>query len=229
MKLPSPRRPWIVAALADARHLSRDAVRAAEEGADLLEVRADAFPQGARSPEALTAALKAVRRAARRPLLLTLRHRREGGGWTRSEAERLSLFKETMGAVDAVDVEGGSTIAARVVRAARKAGKWTVLSHHDFKRTPADAALRRLAARFKRSGADVFKVAAAPRSKTDVARLMDFCAALPGRRAFISMGLLGKESRLSPARWGSCLTYGFIGKPAAPGQVSVKKLARALR
>lgn len=206
----------------DFKNLERQAGQARAQGADLLEVRVDRFPPSVRSADAL--------RLARRfgPVLLTIRSRKEGGGWRGTEAARLALFRALIPAADAVDVEGASPVAGAVLRAAKRAGKWTVLSHHDFAKTPSDAALRRMGARFKRSGADVLKVAAMPRSARDVDRLMAFCAGLEGRRAFIAMGALGRRTRTEPARWGSCLTYGSVGAAAAPGQVPVKTLRRLL-
>ncbi len=228
MKIPSGRRPWVAASLIDYSRLVDDARRAVRDGADLLEVRADLFPRKVLSPEIMAEKLREVRRAARRPILLTLRLRREGGGWPFSEIKRLSLYQTLMPWVDAVDVEGASEIAQDVIRFAKKLKRWAILSQHDFKKTPTDDALRRMSKRFSRSGADLLKIAATPRRKEDVDRLMSFCSGLSGRRAFIAMGSLGRRTRLEGIRWGSCLTYGSAGKSAAPGQVPVKLLAKKL-
>jgi 3-dehydroquinate dehydratase I len=75
----------------------------------------------------------------------------------------------------------------------------------------------------------VLKAAVLPRSGGDVDRLMGFCEKLSGRRAFIAMGSLGRRTRLAPSRWGSCLTYGYLTHPTAPGQASVRALAKAVR
>ena len=42
------------------------------------------------------------------------------------------------------------------------------------------------------------------------------------------MGPLGPASRLSLARAGSCLTYGFVDESNAPGQVSSAELMQKL-
>ncbi len=44
----------------------------------------------------------------------------------------------------------------------------------------------------------------------------------------MAMGRLGKESRLKGFDWGSCLLYGCVRRPTAPGQLSVKELAEAV-
>ena len=209
-------------------HFSRlvpDARRAAREGADLLEIRADIFPGRVLNDKILSELLRATRRAAKRPILLTVRSRSEGGKWPFSEIRRAKLLRALMPFVVGVDVEGGARIAPGVLREARRLGKWVVLSHHDFKKTPSNQALEALAGRFSRSGAQILKVAAMPRKSSDVDRLMGFCSGLTGRRAFIAMGPLGRETRLEPRRWGSCLTFASVGRPGAPGQLGVKEAA----
>ena len=39
----------------------------------------------------------------------------------------------------------------------------------------------------------------------------------------------GAAARVRLARAGSCLTYGYVDRPAAPGQPSCRELARKLR
>jgi 3-dehydroquinate dehydratase-1 len=225
MKLPSSKRPWVAASLTDFGRLVPDARRAAREGADLLEIRADLFPARVLDDKILREQLRAVRRAAERPLLLTLRRRAEGGKWPFSEIRRAALIRALMPSVDGVDVEGAARIAPGVLREARRLGKWVVLSHHDFKKTPSHRALEAVAGRFSKSGAQILKVAAMPRRPSDVDRLMEFCSGLRGRRAFIAMGPLGRKTRVEPRRWGSCLTFASVGRPSAPGQLGVKELA----
>lgn len=222
----------MAASLTDVARLAVHARRARVDGADLLEVRADCFPKNLLKPEPLRSLLKSLGRATSLPLLLTLRSRGEGGKLHRSvdEQDRLALVRAALSEVDAVDVElSADHLAEHVVDEARKRGRWTILSFHDFKKTPSERALKGIVKRFRRLKGDVLKVAAMPHSAKDVDRLTSFCGALSGRRAFISMGPLGRRSRLAPSGWGSCLTYGFVGKPAAPGQASVRVLAQAVR
>jgi len=225
MKLPSSKRPWVAASLTDFGRLVPDARRAAREGADLLEIRADLFPARVLKEKILTAKLPAVRQAVKLPILLTLRCRAEGGKWPFSDNRRAALLRALMPSVDGVDVEGAARIAPGVLRDARRLGKWVVLSHHDFKKTPSNRALKVAVRRFAQSGAQILKVAAMPRRPSDVDRLMLFCSGLTGRRAFIAMGPLGCETRLEPRKWGSCLTFASVGCPSAPGQMQVKELA----
>jgi len=45
----------------------------------------------------------------------------------------------------------------------------------------------------------------------------------------IGMGNAWKQTRVSFPKLGSCLTYGYLDQPTAPGQVSAAELVRQLR
>ena len=221
-------RSWVVASLGDFAHLKADARAAEKAGADLLEIRADLFPSSVRRPEPLRASLRDLRSLVGIPLLLTLRRGEEGGGFSVAyrEQDRLALFRAGLSAVDGVDVELAATdIARHVVNEARKRGRFVILSAHDFKKTPPTAQLIRWVKRAKLLRGDILKVAANPRSVKDITAFMDFCASARfPRQAFIMMGPRGQETRREGYRWGSCLTYGYVRKPLAPGQISVQEL-----
>lgn len=235
LKLPRGlgRRALVVASLSDAAHLAIDGRRAAQHGADVLEVRADLFAKSALKPERLQRALRSLRREARRPILLTLRMGEEGGGLSVKfrEVDRLSLFRAALAEVNGVDIElAAGEINRHVVFEAHKRGRFVILSSHHFKRTPSNAVLAGLTRKAKRLGGDILKVAAKPQSAKDVVRLMDVCAKNPfRRRAFIAMGALGLSSRIDGFRHGSLLTYGYVRRSLAPGQWSVSRLAAAVK
>jgi 3-dehydroquinate dehydratase-1 len=227
------RRVLIVASLCDAARLVSDARRAVQEGADILEVRADLFAKTFLTPERFQRALRSLRRDTRRPILLTLRMGEEGGGLSVKfrEVDRLGLFRAALAEVNGVDIElAAGEIHRHVVFEAHKRGRFVVLSAHNFKHTPPNAALSGLVRKAKRLGGDILKVAVTPRGRKDVDRLMDFCAkTLFRRRVFIAMGPLGLPSRVDGFRHGSLLTYGHVRRPLAPGQWSVARLASALK
>jgi 3-dehydroquinate dehydratase-1 len=222
------RRQIVVASLSDAPTLLADARRAVKDGADLLEVRADFFPKSLLKPEPLRSILGDLKKAVKKPLLLTLRLHQEGGGLSRAfrDADRLALFRAALSEVAWVDVElADDDINYHVVSEAHKRGRSVILSSHFFMHVPPDGVLRGLAKKARRLGADIFKVAALPKRPADVDRLMNFCrVGATGRRVFIPMGPLGTEMRKQAFHYKSCLTFGYVRKPTAPGQVSVKEL-----
>jgi 3-dehydroquinate dehydratase-1 len=204
-----------------------DVGAASKAGADILEIRADFFPRSLLKPVVFRNFLEKIRQASDLPLLLTLRARSQGGHLPRGfrEQDRLGLFRAGLSEVEAVDVElSADAINSHVVSEAHKRGCSVIVSHHDFQKTPSDIFLRALVRKALRLKGDLLKVAAWPTDLKDVDRFMDFCrrSSFP-RRAFIAMGSLGKGSRLDGFHWGSCLTYGYVRKPLAPGQMKIKK------
>lgn len=191
------------------------------KGADLLEARIDQFKN--LKPEAVARALKKMPK----PILATVRSVKEGGKARLSDAQRIALFRAALPHVQALDIELSSpkVIAALKGRIGRRT---LILSHHNFKSTPSNAALTRMLKAAKRLGARAFKVAANPRSSKDVLRLFAFT--LKHRKAgliTISMGKLGSISRLVNPQAGSLITY-TSGKPVL-GQLPLARLSAAFR
>ena len=79
-------------------------------------------------------------------------------------------------------------------------------------------------------GADVVKLAAHATSMDDLRTLL--AVTLAARRRGIvtlAMGPLGPLSRLVLPAAGSLLTYGHVGRPTAPGQMTVGELGELIR
>lgn len=197
--------------------------------ADLLEWRADRF---AGDPKA---ALPQLAQAARLPLLCTIRTEGEGGGARLSPAE----YEEAVGGLlDAggfqlVDIElaCGGDRAARLVRKARERGVRAVVSKHDFSKTPAVPRMVGLLTEMKALGADLPKLAVMPYDFLDVLKLMEATVIARERLgpvATMSMGGLGKLSRVAGGLTGSCLTFGAGDAASAPGQIPAGALRAAL-
>ncbi len=225
-------RPRVVATLLGPSDLPAQAKKAKKDGADILEIRVDSFSQTQR--KAIVPILSQIKKTAALPILITVRDPREQGaakggakGLVRlGDSERLDLYQQTLPFADLLDVELNSRIAGKVCAAARKTGVKTVLSYHDFSGAPNDKRIAKLTAQFKKLKGDILKIAARPKDRLGILRFMLACLkpdSIP--KAFIAMGDEGKISRLAGFCFGSCLTYGFIGRSAAPGQVPVKDLA----
>lgn len=197
-------------------------LRLGKTACDWLELRVDNFfPSGVAN----------LRRAAPRlriPRIVTVRHASEGGTAQGMTArQRRALYGEFMEVAGLVDIElRQAGPMAAVIAQARAAGVGVILSHHDFHRTPGVAKLRELARRAREAGADIFKVAATANEPRDLAMLIEFLADEKGKLPIAAMGMgrYGKVSRLVLAGAGSCLNYGFLGKPNASGQWPVAVL-----
>lgn len=192
---------------------------------DVVELRVDQI--GVDSPGWVETCSRLERTG--KPVILTIRHQSEGGGWTGSAAERLVALKPVLGIVSAIDVEIGSEELPGIRAAADRPDLVLLGSYHDFDGFPDEEALDRVTARGIDQGATIVKIAARTESENEVDRLRSLMDRFPDISfALLGMGSQGPTSRLSLPRAGSCLTYGFLDEAVAPGQVSAGSLHREL-
>lgn len=204
--------------------LERAAERPAALPCDLLELRLGEVPADAPWEDACQRLA-----AAGLPVLATLRNRAEGGPWDDADPARLDAFSRALRACAAVDVEWHSALRPRVTALAAAAGRPVVYSFHDFARTPPAGTLLALARAIAAVPGAVVKMALKVNAPDDLAALRAVLAAdLPAPRCIIGMGPLGAATRVDFARAGSCLTYGWLDHPTAPGQPSCAELRAAL-
>jgi len=195
------------------------------ELADIIEMRLDLLSVS------LGRMLDAVMSLGK-PLIATCRPRVEGGGFSGSEPERERLLCEAMEHVDMVDVElAAKRTREHVIAHAKDMGVEVIVSHHDFAATPPLPELLEVFASELDSGAHIAKVAVMPSNKRDTLVLLDAVHTMSakGRVCGISMGELGKPTRLLSPFYGSVLTYGFLQGAVAPGQLSVGTLHAGLQ
>ena len=226
-------RPLIVASLSGRERLSDASRRATNLGADLIEVRIDSLKPKERAN--IKNILSAVKENTSCPIIATVRSSAEQGPnkevFPIAEPERKNLIEEAMSLADWVDLEleGGETTLA-AIRLARKLKKKVILSYHDFKGIPSQEKVKKLASDFVQRQGNVLKIVGMASSAADVVRLLEMCRDLPQfKRSFIAMGDIGRLSRVGGFLFGSCLTYGYMNKPTAPGQVSVTELVELCR
>jgi 3-dehydroquinate dehydratase-1 len=223
------RRPLIVASIGGKGRLVESARKAYRSGADLIEIRIDMLlPKEQKNVSDFLSALKA---SCPLPQIATVRSAREREPNSRSgvlrDEERKAIYERSIPFAELIDIEINSDRINRpLIRKAHKAKKKVILSYHDFKGVPGTGKIHRLLEKFKRLSGDILKIAGMPGSASDAEQFMKTCSSLRGiKRIFIAMGRPGKDSRLNGFCFGSCMSYGHVGKATAPGQVSVKKLA----
>ena len=193
---------------------------------DFLELRVDAFA----AIDELDALETSVARL-KIPLIVTVRHPREGGAGSLTLARRRELFGRFLPYASLVDVELRSAQALTdVIDRARAQEVAVILSHHDFRATPSRARLGELRRKAVRAGASIFKVAATANTPRDLATLVDFLTASKAPAlAVMGMGALGKISRLTLGRAGSVLNYGYLDRAQVSGQWPAELLKQRLR
>jgi 3-dehydroquinate dehydratase-1 len=167
-------------------------------------------------------------RSLNQPTIATLRLASEGGRWNGSDADRLPLFDTALQTVTTVDIEYRSPLLKQVSALACRYGKPLIISYHDFDRTPSLAELQQVIRTAANYGT-VVKIATRTETEGDVATLRAlFAEQCSASVCLLGMGALGPRTRLEFPRLGSCLTYGYLDAPIAPGQVSAAELMNQL-
>jgi 3-dehydroquinate dehydratase-1 len=209
----------IVAAISDMP--AESAEQAKKLGADILELRIDLLKVDARK------ALHDVRETGL-PVIITNRMKQEGGVWQGSEEERISILISLLPKADAADIELCARDRDMVVKKARDTGKTVIISTHDFQKTPASDAIIEIIGDSFAAGADIAKLAVTPTSLEDILRLLDITLHTEGDVCVMAMGEMGRHSRVIAPLYGSVMTYGYVGKATAPGQLRVDELRQIL-
>ena len=190
---------------------------------DIVELRLDKFARRSDWLERCVAL-----QTGGKPVLLTVRLRAEGGSWEKDDEQRLDIYKQGLRELAAVDVELSSAIAHPVAREAARLKKASVISFHDFEKTPPLGELCAIVERAHKIGS-IAKVATMIEQSddVDVLRLL-LRQGWDKPLCVIAMGKKWSKTRIEFARLGSCLTYGYLDKPTAPGQISASELIRRL-
>jgi 3-dehydroquinate dehydratase-1 len=199
-----------------------EAVLAKRMGADILEIRMDMLDL---KEGKIMNLISKLRRSTRLPIIATNRMKAEGGYFDGDEKERLNMLLSVMELVDAVDIELASDDKEIVIDEARRKGKTTIVSYHNFDETPMKEEMLRMIVECHDIG-DIAKLSVMAKTREDVLSLLDVCSITDKPSVCISMGKIGRYSRVVAPLYGSVLTYGFIGTEVAPGQLSVEELKR---
>lgn len=196
-------------------------------GCDLLEFRLDDLSGcGQQLDEALS--------ATPRPALITARRPDEGGKGALAPEARLALYHRYLPQASLVDTEVASLSDAAFSAfpaEVRGAGALLVASFHDFSGFPGRDVIAGKIAAAREGGADIAKVAVVVNTMDELFTLVVLVESEVAAGRLISamgMGPLGKLSRLVLAKAGSCLNYGYLQVPNAPGQWSAEELGKLL-
>jgi 3-dehydroquinate dehydratase/shikimate dehydrogenase len=211
----------------------RDAILAAEKGADIVEFRVDLLM------EARIAQIKDLVAESTLPCIVTCRPEWEGGLYAGGEDERVSMF-EALGTADSppayIDVELKAYTASANIRQKinlavdhpkqqRHIRTRLILSSHDFQGRPADLTRKILAMQAEPACA-VVKVAYRARSIRDNLELFDILSERQKPTIALGMGEFGLMSRVLAPKFGGFLTFASLRDESAtaPGQPTIDDL-----
>lgn len=232
-------RPKICVPLTEATEeaLFLQAEQAEQSVAEIVEWRVDLF-QDVEDTDAVLDVLAKLRSVLKEKLLLfTFRSKEEGGDREFSLKKYQTLYEAVVasGQADLIDIElaRAEFLGRHFVQQIKDQNLAVIMSSHDFDKTPSDGALVMKIRMMAQFGADIGKIAVMPQTIQDVLRLMGLSVRVQAfdtlPLALISMGELGKITRVSGSLIKSVLTFGALDKGSAPGQLPVEQLAEILK
>ena len=192
--------------------------------ADIIEWRADFLPK-----EAILQVAPAIfEKFAGRELVFTLRTRAEGGQIELSSEEYVQIIKEVaqLYQPDYIDFEYFSykDIFDQMLDFPN-----LVLSYHNFQETPEN--LMEILSELTSLNPKVVKIAVMANTEQDVLDLMNFTRGFktlnPEQEyVTISMGKVGKVSRITSDVTGSSWSFASLDEASAPGQISLSRMKK---
>ena len=192
--------------------------------ADIIEWRADFLPKD----EILQVAPAIFEKFAGRELLFTLRTRAEGGEIDLSAQEYVQVIKDVtqLYQPEYVDFEyfGNKDVFDQMLDFPN-----LVLSYHNFQETPEN--MMEILSELTSLNPKVVKVSVMAHTEQDVLDLMNFTRGFktlnPEQEyVTISMGKVGKVSRITSDVTGSSWSFASLDIASAPGQISLSNMKK---
>lgn len=214
--------------------LITQARKAQASPAQIVEWRADLFEEY-ETKEELVAQLAILRHELPDKLLLfTFRTKEEGGAraLTLPDYKALCLLAARSHELDFIDLELRHVefLGRQFVNDIKKESVCIIMSAHYFEGTPKDGHLLFQIGLMNQFQADIGKIAAMPKQLSDVLRMMLIIERAKGINslplAMMSMGDLGKISRVASEAMGSVFTFGALEEVSAPGQIPIDDMQR---
>lgn len=206
----------------------RKAPKSLGDDCDIMEARLDQFDTSASS---LWLRYCQAVEAAGTPVLATIRLPNDGGKWNENEASRRPLFESALAHLSAIDVETDSALRGDLCELAGSLGKSLVVSYHNFEGTPPVEELCAMVDSVLECPVAIPKLATMVNTQNDVDILKQVLSTYASSRPICVLGMgdeWGTRTRTSFPGLGSKLTYGYLDRPIAPGQLSSAQLISVL-
>ena len=186
---------------------------------DYAEIRFDFL-----NPNLVPDALQQIKKDLRK-CVCTLRPVSEGGKFSGSEKNRISIIKLIAEYNPfLLDVELNTLSKNKNLRRYLKnTGTDILVSWHNFKQTPSNSALKKKLTQMKKISNNI-KIVTMAKSINDATRVLSLYKNNNTKLIAFSMGNYGRISRILCLFLGSPYTYVSLGKPVAPGQFSVDEV-----
>jgi len=199
----------------------RSLVKKTLRRSDYVELRLD-FMKSSKVPLALNLVKRDLKRC-----ICTLRPKSEGGKFSGSEKNRISILKLVAEYNPyLLDVEYNTIRKNKDLHQYLKRSKTELLvSWHDFKKTPNTSSLKKMANKMFKFSKNI-KIVTTARSIGDSTKVLSLYKNVPknGNLVAFAMGDYGRMSRILCTQIGSPYTYVSLGKPIALGQFSLDEV-----
>jgi 3-dehydroquinate dehydratase I len=189
-----------------------------KKGADILELRIDAF----KNPESKI--INEIIEEINFPIIATNRIASEGGSCKQSEEERINVLLSCADNVDYIDIELQTD--DEYIQKIRNTGVKTIISYHDFEKTPELDEIYYIVKKEKEIG-NIAKVAFMPQELDDTLKILAILSHCPDTIA-ISMGELGAYTRIMASKFNCPITFAAGGDVTAPGQIDIETMKSLL-
>lgn len=191
-----------------------------KKGADLLELRIDGIAN------VNSDMVKNIIDSINFPVIATNRSKKEGGFFLGSEKERINILKSCcdLKTVEYIDIELQTDPCLRdfLIHKCREANIKTIISFHDFEKTPSVDYLLKIVNEEKELG-DVAKIAVMPRNLEDTINVLAIMSHCDDTIA-ISMGEIGSYTRVMASKFNAPFTFATGGDVTAPGQIDIETM-----
>ena len=186
---------------------------------DYAEIRFDFL-----NPNLVPDALQLIKKDLRK-CVCTLRPVSEGGKFSGSEKNRISIMKLIAEYNPfLLDIELNSLSKNKnLQRYLKSTGTDILVSWHSFNQTPGISVLKKKLAQMKKFSNNI-KIVTMAKSVNDATRVLSLYKNNNTKLIAFSMGNYGRISRILCLFLGSPYTYVSLGKPVAPGQFSVDEV-----
>jgi len=190
---------------------------------DYAEIRFDFL-----NPNLVPDALQQIKKDLRK-CVCTLRPVSEGGKFSGSEKNRISIMKLIAEYNPfLLDIELNSLSKNKNLRRYLKStGTDILLSWHNFKQTPDTSVLKKKLAQMKKFSNNI-KIVTTAKTVNDIPKILSLYDNKNTRLIAFCMGDIGKISRLLSLFLGSPFTYVSLGKPIAAGQLKLDEVKSML-
>ena len=204
---------------------------------DLIELRAD-FLEDISDNLFMINLIEFIKDKTNLPLLFTIRSAKEGGEIiSLNEADVFKLVEEIClkTEIEYIDyeVDGKLEYVEDIVKVAKDTNKKIILSYHNFQETPPESDLIDKIKKMKLFDANYAKIAVMPNERRDVFNLLNVTAEatelLEIPLITMSMGELGKLTRVIGWTYGSRVTFAIGAATSAPGQIEIDHLRESIK